>query len=62
MDGCLDFEVSRLAEPIDFEISLICTINTDKYLIVTPEVVWLNEDNDWSAVIEIKSNVEWIIE
>lgn len=32
------------------------------YLRVTPDVVWLNEGNSFSATINVDSNTEWIIE
>lgn len=29
---------------------------------VEPELIWLTEGNDFSQDVEVRSNVEWIIE
>ena len=72
MDSCLnfdisrltepiEFEVSRLTEPIEFEISFICAVNKDRYLKVTPDIIWLTPDNNFSEDVEVHANVNWTI-
>jgi hypothetical protein len=45
------------------EISIMpsCRTSTGNILIVSPEVVWLTEDNGYEGVFEVVSNVEWQI-
>lgn len=43
-------------------IERVCKFAQDALLIVSPEFVWLNEGNDYTAEFEVLSNVEWTIE
>lgn len=69
--GCLSGNVTRVGESLQGEIarlgaslygsvSLICTINSDFYLEVTPDVIWL-DPNTLESCFEVRSNVEWKI-
>lgn len=39
-----------------------CRVGRGDYLIVSPEIAWLTEDNDFSADFEVVANVKWIAE
>ena len=53
----------RIGKGIEFSASLVCTIPQDRYLFVlSDEVVWLVAENNYSADVEVKSNVRWTIE
>ena len=52
------FELSRT---LDVSCFPICSLNKESYLRISPETVWLTYDNDWTADVEINSNVQWII-
>ena len=58
----LEFYAARRGEPLSFRCSLVCSVNSRFYLRVSPRVVWLNEDNNYQAVINVTANVKWIIE
>lgn len=52
----------RTDAPLMIASSLVCRVETESFLFVTPEeVVWLTEGNGWSAVYEVTSNVTWDI-
>lgn len=51
-----------LAESVMFSAQRVCSFFPGAALGVTPEVVWLNEGNDYTATFEVSSNVEWKIE
>lgn len=53
---------ATLAERVSFTAERICSFFPGSALGVTPEVVWLNESNDYTAYFEVASNVEWKIE
>ena len=56
----MEVKVSPVGEAMDFRCSLICWTGGDRWLRVTPEeVVWLTEDNAWSAYYEVESNISW---
>lgn len=40
----------------------ICSFNSGAVMVVSPEYVWLNEGNDFSADFNVISNVDWFIE
>lgn len=69
--GCLSGKVTRvgeslkgsltkLGESLCGSVSLICTISSDFYLEVTPDVIWL-DPNTLESWFEVRSNVEWQI-
>lgn len=49
---------SRVGKPMEVSASLVCTINGDFYLRVSPDVIWL-DPND--ATVYVESNDNWII-
>lgn len=49
--GCASFTAER-----------VCSFFPGAALAVTPDYVWLNEGNDYTAHFEVVSNVEWNIE
>lgn len=50
---------SRVGKPIEVSARLVCTINGEFYMRVSPEVIWLNPND---ATVFVESNVNWIIE
>lgn len=56
LQGC----VARLGASLCGSVSLICTISSDFYLEVTPDVIWL-DPNTLESWFEVRSNVEWQI-
>lgn len=53
--------IGALDTSINGKVGIICTPNTDAYLFVEPEVIWLTPDI-MSADFVVKSNTKWIIE
>lgn len=51
--------VGMLDTGIKGKVGIICTPNTEIYLRVTPEVLWLAPDTD--EQFNIESNTSWII-
>ena len=43
-------------------VSRCCVVGQADYLMVTPDVVWLTDANNFTANYEVYSNIEWIIE
>lgn len=39
----------------------VCRTSVGASINVYPDVVWLTEDNDFSAYFEVRSNTEWIV-
>jgi hypothetical protein len=50
---------SRVGSPMEVSARLVCTINGEFYLRVSPNIVWLNPND---ATVFVESNVNWIIE
>lgn len=50
---------SRIGKPMEVSARLVCTINGEFYMRVSPDVIWL-DPND--ATVYVESNVNWIIE
>jgi hypothetical protein len=44
-----------------FTAERVCSFFPGAALGVTPDVVWLNESNDYTAYFEVSSNVDWSI-
>lgn len=40
----------------------VCPLPSDAFLKVTPQVMWLTEDNGYSGLFEIESNTKWNVE
>lgn len=55
------FNISRKHELL-FHATPICTFSNGAMMVVYPNIVWLNEDNDFSANFDVISNVDWNIE
>lgn len=69
--GGVSFEAEVVGEPtfvamldnhVTFTAERVCSFFPGAALGVTPDVVWLNEGNDFTAYFEVASNVEWKIE
>lgn len=69
--GGVSFEAEAVGEPTfvamldnraTFTAERVCSFFPGAALGVTPNVVWLNEGNDYTAYFEVASNVEWKIE
>lgn len=54
--------VAMLDNHVTFTAERVCSFFPGAVLGVTPDVVWLNESNDYTAYFEVSSNVEWKIE
>lgn len=54
--------LAGLGEALKVSISEICTTPQDFYLEVSPNVVWLTPDNNFTDNFEVKSNLKWTIE
>ena len=50
---------SRIGKPMEVSARLVCTINGEFYLRVSPEVIWLAPNE---ATVYVESNDNWIIE
>jgi hypothetical protein len=59
--GCIDGSVGLISTQIRGSVGIICTPNTEVYLFVEPEVIWLTPDT-MSADFMVRSNTKWIIE
>lgn len=55
----LAFGIDRHGEPLSFRCGIVCSVSSDFYLRVEPEVIWLLPD---SADVVVYSNVTWTIE
>lgn len=47
---------------VAFTASATCTFTNGVVLIVSPDVVWLNESNDYRTEFNVISNVDWEVE
>lgn len=63
--GVIPTQIKGTANIIDTiirgSVGIICTPNTEVYLFVEPEVIWLTPDT-MSADFMVRSNTKWIIE
>lgn len=53
--------IGRIGGNLKANVGIICTPNTNVYLFVEPEVIWLTPDTT-SADFMVRSNTKWIIE
>lgn len=58
----LAVSIGAMGVPLKVTIGEICTTPQDFYLEVSPNVVWLTPDNNFSDNFEVKSNLKWTIE
>lgn len=49
---------SRVGKPMEVSARLVCTINGEFYLRVSPDVIWLDPNE---ATVYVESNDNWII-
>lgn len=49
-------------EAIEASINRVCRFGLGDILVVSPEVVWLTPDNDFSADFEVVATVDWNVE
>lgn len=56
------YGAQRSAEHITATQHHVCTIGRDAMLLVSPDIMWLTEANDFTGVFEVVSNVEWNVE
>ena len=61
VDECLVATIGRIGGNLKANVGIICTPNTNVYLFVEPEVIWLTPDMV-SADFMVRSNTKWIIE
>lgn len=52
---------ASIAKHASFTAERVCSFFPGAALGVTPDVVWLNESNDYTAYFEVSSNVDWTI-
>ena len=58
----LAVSLKGLGEALKVSFSEICTTPQDFYLEVSPKVMWLTPDNNFTDNFEVKSNLKWTIE
>lgn len=58
----MQVSLAGLGEALKVSISEICTTPQDFYLEVSPNVVWLTPENNFSDNFEVKTNLKWTIE
>lgn len=51
---------SRYA-PLQVSGVAVCPLTTAPYIEITPQVIWLTEDNAYSDYFDIESNTDWRI-
>jgi hypothetical protein len=61
VDESLIATISRIGGNLKANVGIICTPNTNAYLFVEPEVIWLTPDT-MSVDFVVRSNTKWIIE
>lgn len=55
-------KASQCGESISAAMQHVCTIGRDDFLLVSPDIVWLNEGNGFENIFEVISNVSWTVE
>lgn len=60
-DG-ISISTNRIGKGLIVDCSIICTVNKDSYLFVSPTFVWLTQDMLSSGEFDIKSNTSWNID
>lgn len=58
----LSFNAERIGSPIEFKCGLVLDINSEFYLDVPQDHIWLTPENDFSQDVVVCSNVTWVIE
>lgn len=58
----ISFLTSRKGLPVAFYCSLICSVNSEFFLYVAQDAIWLTPDNGFSQDVDVIANVEWTIE
>lgn len=62
VDKPLTASSQRVDKPLVAHSRIVCIISSICYLRIEPQTVWLAESNDYSANVDVFSNVDWIIE
>ena len=57
--GCPSVAASRKGNGLVVNCSLVCSVGVSLYLEVTPEVLWLVDDE---GIFNVESNTEWQVE
>lgn len=57
----IDMSCRCLDEKINVDCNIVCSINTDSFLRVNPNIMWLTSDMFASSKFNIVSNVNWVI-
>lgn len=53
----------RIGNGITFFASVVCTIPQDRYLyVLSDDVIWLTDANNYNVDVVVKANVRWTIE
>lgn len=58
----LAVSLKGIGESLKVSISEVCSTPQDFYLEVSPKVMWLTPDNNFTDNFEVKSNLKWTIE
>ena len=54
--------ITTIGESLRCHFSEICTTPQDYFIEVSPEIIWLTEENDFASLVEVKSNAKWKVE
>lgn len=57
----IDMDCRCLDEKINVSCSIVCSINTDSFLRVNPDIVWLTPEMLASSTFNIITNTYWTI-
>ncbi len=52
----------RIGGQLNGRLSYVGLVSGDVFVIVSPEVMWLTEDNGFSGEFEVRSNTDWNVE
>lgn len=58
----MQVSLAGLGEALKVSISEICSTPQDFFLEVSPGVMWLTPENNFTDNFEVKSNLKWTIE
>lgn len=58
----LSIGIDIIGQNLKCRFSEICSTPQDFYVEAYPTIIWLSEENDYRATIEVKSNTNWTVE
>lgn len=61
VDPTLNITLGIIGEPLVCDVSEICTVDTNYYLRVSPEIVWFTPDVLYDNLFNVQSNTNWKI-